>query len=1434
MTQDPATAPDTAPAAARAAGPGARVLGELHETAAEIAALEPRWARRLARRAGRVLLWTVLSVYLLFCATVLLLRHVILPDIRAYRGEIEQAVSAAIGLPVTITDLQAGWQGLRPRLSLKDVTVSDKTGRPALQLPEVNATLSWESVPLAQLRLAALEILRPDLEIRRDAAGKLTVAGLEIDDRKGKGGFADWVLEQPQIVVRGAEIRWHDELRKAPELALSNLDLALQRSGRLHRFGLRAIPPTALAAPIDVRGSFETAAFAGIADTDRWRGELFVRVAEADLAAWPAWLDYPVSISRGTGALRAWLAFAPLDPARPDVPDASRRQLDLTADLRLANVITRLSNDVPTLALTTVNGRVRARALPNGHEFSLRDLALVTGDGLAVETRELTERYTMAAGGKPEQGEFRTDRLNLETLAQVFERMPFSEGLRKLLNQYQPRGVVSNVALKWQGPIDAPADFELSTQFENLAIAPQVSDLILDGKHPGRPGFANVTGALTANPRSGTLIVSHAGELRLPGVFADPEVRFAKFATEVRWTRDGDNLEVRAPAIEFRNDDVTGSASVLWRHGPKSGADPQGPGWLELDGKLGRVDVRRVPRYLPLVTPAQTRTWLTAAIVSGSAPETSFHVLGDLEKFPFRGGASANANAGNAASATGNALNRLLSRSRPAAGEFRIATRLRDVRFDYAPRALIAPNLPAAAQTPWPMLEDMQGDLIFDRIGMQVRNASGTIQGARLSGGRADLDDISDPANPLRVAASLSGNLADYLRFVNNSPVGGWLGGFLAGARASGPAQVDLRLDLPLANLAATRVVGGIAFAGNELTLVQQGLPPLQRLAGRIDFTEAGLTLRNINGQFLGGPFRLEGGSVGGNRGDGQILMRGEGTAQVQALRRLTDQALVQRLADRLDGSARYTMNLNLRPGQAVAAGAAPQLVIDSNLAGLAIDLPPPFRKNATESLPLRVEVTPQPRGNDEVRVTLGPSFNAAFERRPSPQGDMVITRAAYGVNEPAPLTDNSYANINLRSLDLDAWQTVINQLAAGGNTNGNTGSGAVVPESVAIRTGQLKVMDKTLANVVLAATHSGNQWQANLDANEVSGYLTWREGATANQQGRLMARLARLSIPQQAASEVSSLLASAPRELPGLDIVAENFELRGKKLGRIELVADNGRGAARREWRVQKLALVNDDATLEASGAWVPEVGNSAANANTRTMALNFTLIAGNAGKLLERLGINDTLKPGTGASLKGDVRWRGSPFDIDYASLSGTLSLDAERGQFLKADPGIAKLLSVLSLQALPRRMTLDFRDVFSEGFAYDSIRASASIENGIAHTKDFNMRGVAATVLIEGSVDLARETQNLHVLVLPQINAATGSLAYALLANPVVGLATFLAQAILRDPLSKVFSFEYNVSGSWTEPNIAKVVRQAAPPTTPDQPPETSTPASAATSR
>jgi uncharacterized protein YhdP len=373
----------------------------------------------------------------------------------------------------------------------------------------------------------------------------------------------------------------------------------------------------------------------------------------------------------------------------------------------------------------------------------------------------------------------------------------------------------------------------------------------------------------------------------------------------------------------------------------------------------------------------------------------------------------------------------------------------------------------------------------------------------------------------------------------------------------------------------------------------------------------------------------------------------------------------------------------------------------------------------------------------------------------------------------------------------------------------------------LAVRAKELTVEGRALHNVVVGGSHEGQLWQANISADELNGYAEYRQPAGAG-AGRVHARLARLSIAASAATQVESLLEQQPENLPALDVVVDDFELRGKKLGRLEIDAVN-RGAlavAReggvREWRLNKLNLTMPEAAFTATGNWVALGAQAAPRPGPRApeqrrTAMKFRLDIADSGLLLARFGMKDLVRRGKGR-LEGQVAWLGSPLSLNYPTLDGSFYVNMESGQFLKADPGLAKLLGVLSLQSLPRRLALDFRDVFSQGFAFDFLRGDVTIEDGIAATNNLQMKGVNAAVLMEGRADIERETQDLKVVVVPEINAGTASLV-ATVINPAIGLGSFLAQYFLRQPLIRAATQEFHIDGTWADPRITRVGRTPA---------------------
>jgi uncharacterized protein (TIGR02099 family) len=1332
--------------------------------------------------------------YFIFCAIVLSLRYIVLPNVDTYKPHIERMVSRAIGNKVSIGALDASWQGLHPRFGLRDVIIHDKSGNDALTLPEVEATLSWWSFAAGDLRLHRLRINRPDLDIRRDTQGGLYVGGIFLDPGKsGNSKGPDWVLSQREIVVRGGRVRWNDEQRAAPELMLENVDIVLRSNWQRHLFALRATPPVAFAAPIDVRAAFEHPVFARkIADPSRWKGELYMDLREADLTVWKSYVNYPVDMQQGKGSVRAWLNFD------------NARAANLTSDLTLSNVITQLGKDLPVMNLVDVRGRISLREQlnplvddgkptfgENGHAISLTDFTLQTDDGLYLPPTTISESFTPARQGKAERVELSARLLDLKTLSELAERLPLPEAQRRMLADFDARGTLRDFSVHWQGSYPRISTYAVKGQFSGLSVRPQLArpaqpktgTTPAQAAVPAIPGVDNLTGRIDANDRGGSFsLASENLTLQLPGYFSDPAMPLDSLNMQASWAfQNNDQLLLEVRKMDFVQDKLQGSLSGKHVLSLNDGPGRQ-QGSIDLTGKLNGLELATIGKYLPMQTPEGLRKWLSGALVDGMANDVKVRIRGNPAQFPFHGTAA--------------------DKNK---GEFSVTAKIVNGAMNYTPGQTgkdgVAPM--------WPLLEKINGTISVDRARMEIHAQSARSSGVDLSNVKAVVADLASHDRELVIDGEANGPLQEFVRFTNESPVHGWIAQFTEETRASGNARLQLKLQMPLAHLIDTKVKGSLQLAGNNVTL-RNLIPPLANATGKIEFFEKGFNLNNIRATFLGGQVNLS----GGTQRDGTIQVKGDGALTADGIRKVYATPMTQRSSERITGGTRYSTTIRVRNKR-------PEITVESPLTGLGLDFPAPLRKAANDSLPLRFDMAGMASNDpavlrDELKLTLGSAISARYERQKAADKDAEwkVVRGGVGVNVPAPQPDSGViANVSMRSLDIDAWRRVMSSVTTAQSLKEGSQDALGImqyidPEIIAARATELIIMNKKLDNVVVGASHNKGVWQANIDSDQASGYVTWNESPGGQPgMGRVTARLASLIIPKSAASDVSDLLEgkNTTTQMPAVDIIAENFELFGKKFGHLELAANNARGPAGREWRINKLAIVNGDAELNASGKWIAREGESVSS-------LNYTLNIVDAGKLLDRFGYANVLRGGKG-KLEGDISWKGLPFSFDIPSLSGQVKLDIAAGQFLKVDPGAAKLLGVLSLQSLPRRLALDFRDVFSAGFAFDGITANATIAQGVARTDNFKMRGAAATVLIDGGADIAREAQNLHVVVIPEINVGTASVVYALAVNPVIGVGTFLAQLFLRDPLMKAFTFEYQITGPFKDPVVNKLVRKHA---------------------
>ena len=1340
----------------------------------------------------------------LLALAIIALRYWLLPGIEQYHDRITASLAGAIGSPVTIGKIEGDWQGLRPHLDFIDVRILDERGQPALVLKRIDGSVSWGSLLSAELRLASLEIDKPELLIRRDAQGKFFIGAVLVSKPGDNHNLADWILHQSNMVVRDALIVWVDEQRGAPPLVMRQVNLRIDNLLNQHMFALRGIPPVELATPLDVRGEFDGESFDNLAT---WRGQLFTQLDYTDVTAWRSWLDLPVEFSRGRGALRGWVGIQ------------NGSVVKMTADLDLRDVVTKLGEAVPEMVLPELRGRAAWQKITGGFEVSTKHLEMRLQNGVVFQPTDFYFRTATAinqqrGGGQVPTGELRANLLQLESLAGLAKFLPMEADLRARLDAYAPKGKMSNLEAQWQGSPEKPDSYKLKGNFENLAIN-QVGKM---------PGFSGLTVDVDGNEASGQVnINSRQLAVNAPGVMREP-LAFDTLTGQASWQREGGELSVTVANIAVANEDLAGNLYG----GYHTLADTFGV--LDLTLRLARADIRRAARYTPLIAlNKEGNNWLNGALVAGHSEDFYLRIKGNLSDFPLDG--------------TKNTLLEIGGHAQDAVLEF---------------------------DKDWPRIQNITGELLIRGNKLEVKSPSATMLDMQLQNMALTLPNMMSKDLAVEIKGEAMAASNSFLKFVHDSPVRGYTDGFTDGFNATGNAHLDLSVRLPLRGDKPVQVAGTIKVQDNDIDL-GAGVPLLRNTRGALSFTESGMQASGVSAEILGGAANITvqtaiGGEVHATvkgHSNVDVLRKSETSPLLNYLQGSTawdvDINVVKKSAQIIINSNLQGISSSLPQPFSKRADEVMMLHVEKNpvlsvpkrVAGKACldktgnftKLPPDklFADRLPKDANPVVGSEPCPKeniaipGQDVITAQLGKLLSVRLLRRDE-NGAMAIQRGVINFGGNVSAADKLAEAKKMQQLsqakEVSPTEPVLSKvegLKAGVWLTGNLpvlamqgwegvagGEGKASPEKagltlpiagVNLRIEKLTGYGQNISALHIEAAKRGDGLAVQLSSSALTGEVIW-EPHGYETASLFRVRLSNLQWvgdkPVLSAEPVKPALPDKiehsvryPGKLPALDIAIENLQLKGKQLGRFELVGH----PEGKDWRLRRLNINNPDGNLVGDGVW----GDNAGKPQTQ---LNLMLDIQDAGKILERFGYPNTVQGGNGR-LAANLSWVGNPDDFSYATLNGTLKLNTDKGRFLKMDQGAGKLLSVLSLQDLPKHIALGFTDVFSEGFQFDNINGNAAIKDGVIETDDFRIVGSSAKVTLKGNVDLIHETQNLRVRILPALGDSV-SLIGIFAISPPVGIGLLLGNTLLGNPLDKLVSFEYNVSGTWNDPKVAKVGR------------------------
>ena len=1296
-----------------------------------------RWQVRLWRWAAGLF-----ALVVILMATVAGLFRLLTPLVPGYRVQVEQWASAALRHPVEIRSMGAEWSWHGPQVALEDVRIlNDDRSRVVISAREVQLGVSLRSLFGGKLpQPNRIELVAPQLEVRRDAQGAFSIVGLE----GARAGATDWkqtlrdLFAQPAVlVVKNGQLTFVDERMPAPAV-FQKLDLSVDNEADSHDIEADVELPPAFGRGLKIRASIDGE---GI-DPKAWDWHARVQGVALNL---PRWLSYwPAYAGRFTGG-------------RMDL-DVQAAAHDGVLSLAAADVDADNLVTAPEAFPTSVAGGF---SLLQGRIAWTR-----TDTGWRLEGKHLElERRNMAwpAGsfdveyvhGPVDSWSGSVGFLRLQDLTVLAGWLPPTLPGQSRLLAYSPMGDISDSQFKLQWDGKSLGEWSVKGRFLDL------------GAHAaeGWPGFTGVDGALDLNQKGGSIMLdSRDSSVDFTPLFRAP-LHADSLDMTARVSHEPGGWRVASDGFTVVNADGAGHG-----HGgmffPADGSAPT----LDLDATVDRGDAHNKSVYFPVgIMPKEVVKWLDDSIKGGQVTSGSVSIHGKTSDFPYRDGKG---------------------------GTFDIQFHLVHGELDYAPG--------------WPALKDLDADVRFLDQGLDAHANSGKVMDDDILPSHAWFADLTDGV--LQVEGAARGDAENGLDFLRRGPLKQRFGGTLDGLEAKGETGISLALKLPVTDPHKFTLDGKAALKDVSVDLKDLPALAVQQLDGDVSFTGEGFGSPGLNGRLLGGPVNI---TIHPKPGKSDITVfsahgRMHGDALAAALK-LGDGALSGETGWKLDGNV---------PNYPAAGTAGLALNLRSDMQGMAVGLAVPFAKDAGQPLPLRAGL----RLVDEDRMELTGGYGAAAQLRIDflrQKGGWQLDRGnlhlgAGGAELPA--TSGLTVNGTLQQFAWDDWKPLIESAAAAGPPvpeGGATRFELPLPsylKSLDLGIGHFSGLGQNFDSLHLDLDQGSDVWQARVDSPTLSGSILLPFTVDADHPIAFdMERVTIAKPPTPAPATVTAPAAASAAPAAAPKAMAPKFDPRrvpairfsSRKLAYGEMSMDNVTltlvpqpdGVA-----LENLKVTAPTFTVTGDGTW------KITPAGLQTSSINADVEAKDVDKTLKALGYDAGIT-GDKGSIVASLNWRDSPFGDVVDSLGGTLSIKLADGQLTEVQPGAGRVFGLLSLNALPRRLLLNFSDVFGKGFAYDSIEGDFTLENGVAATKDLQLKGPAARIGIVGTTDLGKQKFDEVLVVDPNVGSTLPVIG-AILGGVTVGAVVFVMTKVLNKPLTAAGQSKYQLTGSWSNPTLTKL--------------------------
>jgi len=683
----------------------------------------------------------------------------------------------------------------------------------------------------------------------------------------------------------------------------------------------------------------------------------------------------------------------------------------------------------------------------------------------------------------------------------------------------------------------------------------------------------------------------------------------------------------------------------------------------------------------------------------------------------------------------------------------------------------------------WPAIENIHADLHIHNASIELLLNDGTVIDSKINAAKMLVPDFTVKPVAMTIAGTMQGVSSDALLFLEQSPLQKRFADSLKVLAVEGNSELSLELDIAIPG--PVNVYGELALVDNRLSVANDAFVA-ENIDGTLSFDNQGLHGKAIAADILGMRtlVDLEPAVKGDKRGT-KFSAQGEG-----------DVAKYAQLSG-LPWLAQFAQGESTWKAEVLVLGGSSELYIESDLVGIASQFPHPFAKEATTVEHFSL-ATALPFGSTSVALSLGDNVYADLDLKKTAKGNkLALLNIGLG-RAPEKLAATAKGIVIHGELDrliLADWITAATALVD------NEQSDNALSIEAMLDLDRLDVFGYYWNNVKVDAQQQQGDSRVLLNGEGINGTVVTEGVGTGAHITLDMESLALNANRENSLAKTPAENNLDPREVPTVNVKIKQFNYGSLDLGELAFKTSK----IKQGQHIEGIAIRLPTLLLAGAGNWTQV-------ANTQRSSFNVVAETTDLGDMLNHFGYAADNVNGGVSTINANVFWRGIPFDYSHEKLNGQISLSVKDINFSDIDPGAGRVFGLLSIQALPQRLSLDFSDLFKKGLQINTIEGSFSVKHGDAVTDDLSLQGPAARIDIAGRIGLAKQDYDQIMAVTPEVSSSL-PLVGAVVAGPAgagIGTAILFLHKLFNP---KILHYKYHVSGPWADPEVVLLKNAAA---------------------